>query len=300
MKCLDFRCTAAAALLLGGCSIGLDNKYYVRTDGSSDVLTGVAHMVPPRNPPAALDLGVTFKSAGRVSPGASASLYQTVCGGLESKGRWNVHRLGRSADDFGALIQAIVQARAGALPAQPGRLRLLMLVENSPDLSLATRRDYFFSGFTLGAVSQSKPTDRYDVTIAYRDADGVERVYRNHQEMYFTTGSKIFGPGTPGQPGMKAYASLDEAFGGIVDNSVNGSRKGTVTAGKPRLDAAPALAPAPARPVQAGAVAPAAARPTRAAAVVPAAAKPAQVAAPVPVAARSALPAAAPAAAKPH
>lgn len=288
MKCPDLRCTAAAVLLLGGCSIGMDNKYYVRTDGSSDVLTGVAHMLPPRNPPAALDLGVTFKSAGRVSPGASDSLYQMVRGGLESKGRWDVHRLGRPADDFGALIQAIVKARAGALPAQPGRPRLLMLVENSPDLSLATRRDYFFSGFTLGAVSQSKPTDRYDVTIAYRDPEGVEKVYRNHQEMYLTTGSKIFGPGTPGQPGMKAYASLDDAFGGIVDNAVNGSRKGTVTAGKPQLDtgAAPVPAPAPARATQAAAVA-------------PAAVKPAQPAAAVPVAAKSALPAAA-AAAKPH
>jgi hypothetical protein len=251
--------TAAALLLLAGC--GMDNRYYVKTDGSTDVLTGVAHMLPPRSPPAPLDVGVTFKSGGRIAPGASDTLYQTLRDGLTSKGRWDVHRIGGSGDDFSAVIQAIVKARAGSLPAQAARPRLLMLVENAPDLSLATRRDFFFSGFTLGAITQSKPTDRYDVTIAYRDPQGVERIYRNHQDLYFTTGSKVFGPGVPAEPGLKPYTSVESAFGGIVGNSVNGVRHGTVTAGKPHLEAQAQTQATPARPAPAAAPAAAAAAP---------------------------------------
>jgi hypothetical protein len=197
-------------------------------------------------------VGVTFKSDGRVSPGASDTLYLTVRQGLTAKGRWDVRRLGRPGDDFAAVIQAV--ARAGGAVPRPAPARLLMLVENSPDLSMATRSEYFLSGFSLGAWSRSKPTDRYDVTVAYRDPQGVERVYRSHQDLYFTTGSKLFGTGGPSQPDMKPYGSVLSAFGGIVDNSVNGARRGTVTAGQPRFEtpgagkAPPAAAPKPAAP----------------------------------------------------
>ena len=89
---------------------------------------------------------------------------------------------------------------------------------------------------TFGAYSLLKPTDRYDVTIAYRDAEGTVRVYRSHQDLYFFTGSKVFGSDTSGLAGMKHYATPESAFSGIVDNSVNGTRHGTVTAGQPRFE----------------------------------------------------------------
>jgi len=228
------RCIAAAsAFLLTAC---MEQSYYVKPDNSPDMLTGVAHMVPPRNPPARLDVGVTFKSEGRISAAGSDSLYQTVRDGLTAKGRWDVHRLGGPADDFGAAIQAIVTAPAGSLPSQPGKPRLLMLVENAPDLSSGTRRSYFLSGMTFGAYSINKPTDRYDVTIAYRDEQGMERVYRSHQDLYFFTGSTVFGNEPGPLAGMKHYDTVQKAFGGIVDNSVNGTRRGTVTPGQPRFE----------------------------------------------------------------
>jgi len=237
---MRLRCTAAvSALLLTAC--GMEQSYYVKPGDSPDMLTGIAHMVPPSHPPAPLDVGVTFKSDGRISAAGSDSLYQTVRDGLSAKGRWDVHRLGGSGDDVGALIQAIVTARAGALPNQPDKPRLLMLVENAPDLSTGTRTSYFLSGMSFGAYSLHKPTDRYDVTIAYRDAAGMERVYRSHQDLYFFTGSRIFGTDTDALAGMKHYDSAESAFDGIVDNSVNGTRRGTVTAGQPRFEA-----PAPA------------------------------------------------------
>lgn len=243
MNRTGFRCTAAAStLLLSAC--GMENAYYVKTDGSPDVLVGVAHMVPPPDPPAPLDVGVTFKSEGRVLPPASDALYQTVHDGLGSKGHWDVRRLGKSGDDFSAMIRAVVTAGAGALQPVTARPRLLMLVENSPDLSFGTNKDYFLSGMSFGTYAMHKPTDRYDVTIAYRDAQGVERIYRSHQDIYFAVGSKYVGSGAQGLAGMKAYDSLQAAFGGIVDNSVNGARHGTVTAGQPHFDA-PAQPAAP-------------------------------------------------------
>lgn len=237
-----FRCLAAApALLLTAC--GMEQSYYVKPDDSPDMLTGIAHMLPPRNPPAPLDVGVTFKSEGRISAAGTDTLYQTVHDGLTAKGRWKVHRLGSAGEDFGAVIQSIITARAGALPNQPDKPRLLMLVENAPDLSAGTRSSYFLSGMTFGAYSLNKPTDRYDVTIAYRDAQGMERVYRSHQDLYFFTGSKILGSDSGAMAGLKHYDSVQSAFGGIVDNSVNGTRRGTVTAGQPHFETPAATVP---------------------------------------------------------
>jgi len=226
--------TAAAALLLGAC--GMDASYYVKTDNSPDVLTGVAHMMPPPHPPAPLDLGVTFKSGGKILLGATDLLYRSVHDDLSSRGRWAVHRLGSMGEDFAPVIQSIVTARAGTLQNQPAQARMLVLVENAPDLSAGTRTNYFVSGMTFGAYSLHKPTDRYDVTIAYRDPQGVERIYRSHQELYLAIGSRVFGYDTQGLAGLKAYDSPVAAFNGIVDNSVNGARRGTVTPGTPHFE----------------------------------------------------------------
>ncbi len=231
-----------STLLLSAC--GMENAYYVKTDDSPDVLVGVAHMVPPPHPPAALNVGVTFKSAGKVLPQASDTLYQTVHDGLSSKGRWDVHRIGQPGDDVANQIHAIITARAGALPVVTDKPRLLLLVENSPDLSGSTKTDYFLSGMTFGTYSMTKPTDRYDVTIAYRDAQGLERIYRSHQDLYFAVGSKYIARDDHDLEGLKAYKSAQAAFDGIVDNSVNGTRHGTVTAGQPRFEMPPPQAPA--------------------------------------------------------
>jgi hypothetical protein len=232
---------AVSTLLLSAC--GMENNYYVKTDNSPDVLVGVAHMVPPPHPPAPLDVGVTFKSSGKILPLASDTLYQTVHDGLSSKGRWDVHRIGQPGDDVAGQIRAIITAAAGSLPTVTGKARLLMLVENSPDLSGSTKKDYFLSGMTFGTYSMTKPTDRYDVTIAYRDAQGLERIYRSHQDLYFAVGSKYIARDDHDLEGLKAYKSAEAAFGIVVDNSVNGTRHGTVTAGQPRFEA-PAQQPA--------------------------------------------------------
>jgi hypothetical protein len=234
---------ALCALLLCAC---MDNTVYVRTDGSPAALFGVAHLLPPKSPPAMMDLGVTFKSAGRIIPSASDTLYQAMRDGL-ARSHWSVRRLGGSSDDFSDAIGAIVTAAAGTLPAQPSSSgvtpRLLMLVENAPDLSAGTQTRYFLSGMTFGAWSLHKPTDRYDVTLSYRDPQGLERVYRSHQDLLFSTGSKLFGRDQQGLEGLKHYDTPVAAFKGVVDNSVYGARRGTVTAGTPRFDPPKAQAP---------------------------------------------------------
>lgn len=243
-----FRCTAVtAALLLSAC--GMQDSYYVKTDNSPDVLVGVAHLLPPAHPPAPIDVGVTFKSDGKILAQASDTLYQTVCDGLGAKGRWTPHRLGKAGDDFAQQIRAIITAPAGSLPTITDQPRFLMLVENSPDLSGATKKDYFLSGMTFGTYSMTKPTDRYDVTIAYRDAQGLERIYRSHQDLYLAVGSKYIARDPQTFEGMKEYKSPQAAFDGIVDNSVNGTRHGTVKAGMPQFDTpAKQAAPQPATP----------------------------------------------------
>jgi len=224
-----------AAAGLSAC--GMDERYYVKTDGSPDVLHGVAHLAPPAAAPLPLNLGVTFKSDGKISPGASDVLYQSVSDGLSVGGQWQVHRLGSSRDDFAPVIAAVIREPAGSAMPRFVRAtqRILVLVENAPDLSESTSASYLFSGMTFGLHSVHKPTDRYDVTIAYRDGDGIDHIYRSHQDLLLATSSKLLGSDDPSLAGLRRYDTALDAFKGIVDNSVNGAQKAVITVGKPRL-----------------------------------------------------------------
>ena len=233
------RLLAGVALATAGLSACMDNRYYVKTDGSTDVMNGVAHLAPPTRPPEPISLGVTFKSAGRVSPGAADTLFQSVSSGLSAKGQWDVHRLGRASDDFSPVIAAVIQSRAAtAAPVRSvsdAMQRLLVLVENAPDLSGGTQVNYFVSGMTFGLHSLHKPTDRYDVTIAFRDARGMDHVYRSHQDLLFSTGSKLFGRDDQSLAGLKQFDTPVAAFNTIINNTVNGAQKHAISVGKPQL-----------------------------------------------------------------
>ena len=209
----------------------------------------------PAKLPAPLNLGVTFKSAGKVSPSAADTLYQSVSDGLRAKGQWEVHRLGRASDDFTPVIAAVIQSRAASAAPNPSvssaMQRLLVLVENAPDLSAGTEVNYFLSGMTFGIHSLHKPTDRYDVTIAYRDAKGMDHVYRSHQDLLFSTGSKLFGSDDRSLAGLKHFDTPLAAFNTIVNNSVNGTQKRVITVGRPQPSQSGQAASA-ARPIQPG------------------------------------------------
>lgn len=229
-------CAVLAATLVSAC--GMDNRYYVRTDGSADVMNGVTHLAATSGSPAPLDVGVTFKSAGKVVPVAADALFQSVNEGLRAKGEWEVHRLGNGGNDFAPLITAVIQSRPGASSAAnrsatDAMQRLLVLVENTPDLSTGTQVNYFFSGMTFGVHSLHKATDRYDVTIAYRDANGMDHVYRNRQELLLSTGSRLFGSDDESLAGLKRFDTPLAAFETIVDNSLNGVQKKVIVVGKP-------------------------------------------------------------------
>ncbi len=241
MKTAKLGLVATVALATAGLSAcGMDNRYYIKTDGSADVMGGVAHLAPPVKPPEPISLGVTFKSAGKVSPTGTDTLFQSVSTGLRAKGQWDVHRLGRASDDFTPVITAVIQSRPAA--AAPSRSlsdamqRLLVLVENAPDLSSGTEINYFISGMTFGLHSLHKPTDRYDITIAFRDAKGVDHVYRSHQDLLFSTGSKLFGSDDQSLAGLKQFDTPLAAFNTIVNNTVNGAQKHAVAVGKPQLN----------------------------------------------------------------
>ena len=233
------RLFVVALLAAGVSACGVDSHYYVKTDGSPDVMGGVAHLAPPVRPPEPIGLGVTFKSAGQVSPGAADTLFQSVSSGLRSRGQWEVHRIGHSGDDFAPVIAAVMRSRpASAAPSRSTAAtmqRLLVLVENAPDLSVGTRINYFLSGMTFGMHSVHEPTDRYDFTIAYRDAKGVDHIYRSHQDLLLATGSKTFGGDERSVTGLKHFDTPLAAFNSIVNNSVNGAQKKTITVGKPQL-----------------------------------------------------------------
>jgi hypothetical protein len=249
-------CAVLATALLSAC--GLDNHYYVKTDGSADVLNGVTHLAAPASLPAPLDVGVTFKSAGKVVPGAADALYRSVSDGLRAKGQWEVHRLGSGGEDFAPVITAVIQSSAGdgsamSRSATEAMQRLLVLVEDTPDLSGGTQVNYFFSGMTFGLHSLHKATDHYDVTIAYRDANGMDHIYRNHQELLFSTGSKLFGSDDDSLAGLRRFDNPLAAFDTIVDNSLNGTQKKVITVGKPKLSRSdqpgePAQSTPPAKP----------------------------------------------------
>jgi hypothetical protein len=110
---------------------------------------------------------------------------------------------------------------------------------------------YFVSGVTFGAYSLNKPTDRYEVTVAYRDPQGQERVYHSHQDLLFSTGSKVFGRDEHDLEGLQRYSDIQAAFNGVVNNSVYGTRRGTITAGMPRFDTPTTPAASPANPAPA-------------------------------------------------
>ncbi len=303
-------CILLPAAALSGC--GMDQHYYVKTDGSADVLHGVIRAAPATPGPQRIDLGVTFKSSGEVSTYASDELYDSVSKGLRAKGKWELHRIGRAGDDFAPEIAAVMRAQAAAavpapavspqapqqppaqLPTQshpqspprahpqapvqhpppsspplqaaaqappppqalpsppPQPQRMLVLVENSPDLSTGTQMGYVVSGMTFGARSMSKPTDRYDVTIAYRDSTGADHVYHSHQDMLFVTRNKYLETGGDSAvAGLKPYDNTDDAFDALVGNSVNGTQKGVVAVGRPQLNqSTPPKAPVQAAPAK--------------------------------------------------
>jgi len=230
---------------LSACTIS-DNGYFVKADSSPGTLAGVAELaqLPVTTP--SLSLGATFKSNGKVSRSASDVLYETFCAELKARGHWQVNRIGNAGEDFTPEIAAAdtadteAAAPAESSPAaQKVEPQLLVLVEDRPDTSAATEASYLMSGITYGADQVHKPTDRYDVTIAYRDDEGVERVYKGHQDLIFATGSKLFGRDPSPGPGYKRYESSLAAFNGVVDNSVNGTRHGKVTVGEAVVEPAP-------------------------------------------------------------
>ncbi len=234
----------AASLCLGACTV-TDNAYFVKPDDSPATVAGIAELAELPPDTQVLQLGVTFKSDGKLQPSATDALYQSFRKGLQAKGPWDVQRLGRRSDDFSAQIAATnavplttTSYKTMAAPSARQPPRVLVLIENHPDLSTATAAKYFVSGMTYGGARVHKPTDRYDVTIAYRDPDGVERIYRGHQDLVFATGSKLFGTDPSPGPEYKRFSSSVAAFDGVVDNSVNGVRHGKVTVGAPQ--AAPA------------------------------------------------------------
>lgn len=231
---------------LSACTIS-DNGYFVKADGSPATLAGVAELaqLPPTTP--VLSLGATFKTNGKVSRAASDTLYESFCTELKARGHWQVNRVGNAGEDFTTQIVAadansadVAAPEESAPSPQKVEPQLLVLVEDRPDTSAATRASYLVSGMTYGTAQVHKPTDRYDVTIAYRDADGVERVYKGHQDLIFATGSKLFGRDPSPGPGYKRYESSLAAFNGVVDNSVNGTRHGKVTVGEAMVEPAAA------------------------------------------------------------
>ncbi len=239
---------ALATAALSACAV--NNHYYVKTDGSADVLAGITELTPPARPPAPIDLGVTFKSAGKVTRPATDALYQSVSQGLSAKGQWQVRRLGNSGDDFTPAIADVIRAlAAGTGAAAPvhaaatGPRRLLVLVENAPDQSFGTELNYFLSGMTFGLRSLHRPTDRYDATVAYRDAAGIDHVYRSHQDLIYAASSRLVDNEDQALEAIKpAYDSPSDAFNGIVTNTVSGARHRSISVGKPQQS--PAAPPA--------------------------------------------------------
>jgi hypothetical protein len=228
---------ALLALALCGCT---DFGYYVKTDHSADVTAGVTPLSAADAGQQPLDVGVTFKSDGAVSATGSEFLFRTVREGLHAKGITQIHRIQTTGGDFTPEIVAAIPPLDGSAPvaaaAPGGGPRLLVLVENHPDQEMQTRVKYFLSGMSLGAFGLNKPTDRYDITILYRDASGGSHVFHNHQDLVFSSGSVVFGHDPQGVEGLKRYRSAYSAFAGVVDNSVNGTTEGIVNVGQPQFE----------------------------------------------------------------
>ncbi len=232
---LAARCTPALLAALAGCT---DYAFYVRPDSGAAIpidLIGLSAAGLGLDP---LDLAATFKSDDAVQPQSSDTLYQSIQASLKSRGIERVHRYSPAQGDVSAEIAAMA---ANAPPARTTP-RLLVLVENHPDLSGRTAVKYFFSGMSLGAWSLAKPTDRYNITLAYRDAHGLAHVYHGHQDLIFSTGSTVFGRDGEAVAGLRRFGDPDAAFSAAMTNSVTGG-PGVVTVGQPDFAATEAAKP---------------------------------------------------------
>lgn len=251
---------AAGLLLLAALAGCTDNAFYVRSDAAVGLPAELAGLDTATLAAHPLEVVVTFKSDGLVLIDASDALFDSIAASLRTRGIRNLRRFGLPGSDVSPDIAALKTAAAApasaapkdedefAVPAAPRSERpprLLVLVENHPDLSGGTRAEYFGSGFTLGAWSLNKPTDRYDITMAYRDPHGQAHVYRSHQDLIFSTGSSVFGRDQEAVAGLRRYEDPLAAFGGVVANSVNGG-PGVITVGKPQFDTPGSAAPTPA------------------------------------------------------
>jgi hypothetical protein len=230
---------AVMALLLAGLAgCSANGRYYVQPDLSPAGIEGVSGLTRAVVPMSPLELGVTFKSDGKVLAPAGDALYRMVHDDLGKRGGWNVRRIGRQGDDFAPLIANLSAAPAAAAMAQPPATpqvpRMIMLVEDVTDRSGATRVDYFLSGMSIGLYGVRKAVDHYDVTIAYRDPYGVQRIYHSHQELLYGNGSGSR-RNDPVPPELKRYDNVLAAFDRVVYDSISGSRHGVATVGQPQF-----------------------------------------------------------------
>ncbi len=224
------------ALLLAALAGCTDNAFYVRPDASAGIPIDTLGLDAAALGKQTLDVAVTFKSDGVVQPSSSDTLYQSIETGLKSSGIKRLHRSGGRQADVSREIAGLTPAipvNAVEMCAIP---RLLVLVENHPDLRNGTEAKYFVSGMTFGAWSLSKPTDRYDITLAYRDPHGQARIYRGHQDLIFSTGSSVFGRDEEAVAGLRRFDDPLAAFGAAINNSIKGG-PGVIKVGSPEFEA---------------------------------------------------------------
>lgn len=224
------------AALLAGCT---DNAFYVRSGDSTGIPIDAIGLDAAGLGSQTLDVAVTFKSDGVVQPLSSDTLFRSIQAGLKSSGIERLHRWGSRQTDVSNEIAGLAPAEAAKALETCAIPRLLVLVENHPDLRDGTEAKYFVSGMTFGAWSLSKPTDRYDITLAYTDAHGQVRVYHGHQDLIFSTGSTVFGRDEEAVAGLRRYDDPLAAFGAAMNNSIKGG-PGVITVGRPDFDAPPA------------------------------------------------------------
>ncbi|MBV8063101.1 MAG: hypothetical protein JOY51_05870 [Nevskia sp.] len=235
-------CAILPLAALGGCT---DYAFYVKPDSGAGVPLDQIGLNAADLSAEPLEVAVTFKSDDMVQKQASDALYKSIKSSLKSRGIEHLHRSSSPQGDVSEEIAALAKAPPAA--ATP---RLLVLVENHPDLSGNTAVKYFFSGVSLGAWSLNKPTDRYDITLAYRDAHGQAHLYHGHQELIFSTGSTLFGRDREAVAGLRRFDEPDAAFGAAMSNSLTGG-PGVVKVGQPDF-APPQAAAAPAAVAKAG------------------------------------------------
>jgi hypothetical protein len=248
------------ATALAACA---DNAYYLKSEPGAGIAGDLAALDLSELAEHPLQVATTFKSDGKVDPEASTTLYRSIADGLRARGIYRVQRSAPAAGDAGIEIAVLGSQSAPnaapaasakpldaeAIPVAPPHVapRLLVLVENHPDMSGGTQTKYFFSGFTMGAWSPNKATDRYDVTIAYRDPLGQAHIRHSHQDLILSTGTSLLDRDDHDLASqLRRYNDPLTAFGGVVSNSINGG-PGVITVGKPspgQSGAAPTPPPA--------------------------------------------------------